>query len=139
MYHMTMTLDAASKTPMYEQLYRCFAADIRAGVLAAGERLPSKRALSAHLGVSLVTVETAYTLLLSEGYIRSKPRSGYFVSDFVTLTAPERGGSVAVRAPAPQRSAAARNCSRRFSGVTRPPAASAAALIVEPIKPESTM
>ena len=105
MYHMTMTLDAASKTPMYEQLYRCFAADIRAGVLAAGERLPSKRALSAHLGVSLVTVETAYTLLLSEGYIRSKPRSGYFVSDFVTLTAPERGGPVAVRAPAPQRSA----------------------------------
>ena len=94
MYNLTIPLDSASATPMYEQLYRCLAADIRSGTLAAGERLPSKRALCAHLGVSLVTVETAYALLVSEGYVRSKPRSGFFVSDFVTLTAPERSGSV---------------------------------------------
>lgn len=104
MYNLTMTLDSTSKTPMYEQLYRCFATDIRAGALAAGERLPSKRALSAHLGVSLVTVETAYTLLLSEGYIRSRPRSGYYVSDFVTLTAPAQDTAAPGRAPAPRHS-----------------------------------
>ena len=93
MYSLTMTLDSESKTPMYEQLYRALAADVRAGALAAGERLPSKRALSAHLGVSLVTVETAYALLVSEGYVRSRPRSGYYVSDFVALDAPIRGAA----------------------------------------------
>ena len=59
MYTLTMTLDAASRIPMYEQLYRALASDIRTGRLAAGERLPSKRALCAHLGVSIATVETA--------------------------------------------------------------------------------
>ena len=97
MYNLTIPLDSASATPMYEQLYRSLAADIRSGALAAGERLPSKRALCAHLGVSLVTVETAYALLVSEGYVRPKPRSGFFVSDFVTFTAPERSG------PAPEK------------------------------------
>lgn len=88
MYTLTMTLDSAARTPMYEQLYRALASDIRAGKLAAGERLPSKRALCAHLGVSIATVETAYGLLLAEGYVRSRPRSGFFVSDFVTLDVP---------------------------------------------------
>ena len=105
---MTMTLDSASKTPLYEQLYQGFAADIRSGGFAAGERLPSKRALSSHLGVSIVTVETAYALLLSEGYIRSRPRSGYYVSDFVTLAAPERGNAVPASLAAPQHAAAER-------------------------------
>ena len=95
---MMPALDGASATPLYEQLYRRLAADIRTGRARAGERLPSKRALSAHLGVSVVTVETAYALLLSEGYVRSRPRSGYFVSDFVTLSAPERGKALTERA-----------------------------------------
>ncbi len=88
MYHVMPALDPSSKTPMYEQLYRGFTADIRSGGFAAGERLPSKRELCARLGVSMVTVETAYALLLAEGYIRSLPRSGYYVSDFVTFAAP---------------------------------------------------
>ncbi len=89
MYSMTQALDGASKTPMYEQLYRRIAADVRSGKLAPGEKLPSKRALCAHLGVSVATVESAYALLLAEGYIRSRPRSGYYVSGFVRLSAPE--------------------------------------------------
>ena len=102
MYTLTLNLDSASRTPMYEQLYRHLASDIRAGRLAAGEKLPSKRALCAHLGVSLATVETAYALLLSEGYVRSKPRSGFFVSDFVRLEAPAQKRAPTKRpAPAP--------------------------------------
>ncbi len=96
-HSMMMSLDSGSKTPMYEQIYRSLAADIRSGALRAGERLPSKRALSAHLCVSLVTVETAYALLVSEGYILSRPRSGFFVSDFVTLSAPERAAAAPAR------------------------------------------
>ena len=85
MYNLTLSLDPASKTPMYDQLYRHFAGEIRAGRLTAGEKLPSKRALCAYLGVSRSTVETAYELLVSEGYIRAKPQSGYYVTDFVTF------------------------------------------------------
>lgn len=35
------------------------------------DKLPSKRALANHLGISLNTVINAYLLLLSEGYIYS--------------------------------------------------------------------
>ena len=66
--------------PLYEQLYRYFVTEMESGRLREGERLPSKRALRAHLGVSQSTVETAYGLLAAEGYLRSAPRSGYFVS-----------------------------------------------------------
>ena len=102
---MTMTLASDEKTPMYEQLYRSFTSDIRSGRLAAGEKLPSKRALCAHLGVSIATVETAYAMLLAEGYIRSRPRSGYFVSDFVTLRTPKPGRTLpkAARTPDAER------------------------------------
>ncbi len=88
MYSLTITLDSRSRTPMYEQLYSALASAVRDGSLTAGERLPSKRALCAHLGVSMATVENAYSMLLSEGYVRSRPRSGFFVSDFVTLAEP---------------------------------------------------
>ena len=36
--------------------------------------------LSEHLGVSVVTVEGAYSQLMDEGYITSRPKSGFFVS-----------------------------------------------------------
>lgn len=45
MEHAAIRLEAGGKTPFYEQLYAYFAAAIRSGALAPGERLPSKRAL----------------------------------------------------------------------------------------------
>ena len=77
----TPVLDPALDTPLYEQLYRQIRRDIEAGVLADGEKLPSKRALSAHLKVSVVTVEGAYGQLLAEGYLRSEAKRGFFVAD----------------------------------------------------------
>ena len=62
-----------------EQLYRYIRGEIEAGRLAAGERLPSKRALASHLKISVVTVEGAYGQLLAEGYLRSEPKRGFFV------------------------------------------------------------
>lgn len=73
----TAKLDFQSRVPLYEQLYRLIAAEIQNGHIAEDETLPSKRNLCACLGVSLSTVETAYGLLMAEGYIRSIPRSGY--------------------------------------------------------------
>ena len=66
---------------LYEQLYRALRADIESGALAAGARLPSKRAFAKHLGVSVVTVEGALDQLVAEGYVRAVPRSGFYVQE----------------------------------------------------------
>ena len=67
--------------PLYEQLYSYIRDGIEMGKIGPGEKLPSKRALSAHLKISVVTVETAYSLLASEGYIYSVPGSGYYAEN----------------------------------------------------------
>ena len=82
----TYHLDAALKMPLYEQLYRAIRQDIMSGTVTSGERLPSKRRLAEHLKVSQITVETAYSQLLAEGYVVSKPRSGYYVQKFERIT-----------------------------------------------------
>ena len=56
---LTYELKKAPGVPLYEALYRCIREDILSGRLAAGQKLPSKRALAAHLEVSAITVETA--------------------------------------------------------------------------------
>ena len=76
---LTYELKKAPGVPLYEALYRCIRADILSGVLAPGEKLPSKRALAANLKVSKITVEGAYDQLLAEGYLRSLEKVGYFV------------------------------------------------------------
>ena len=76
---LTYELKKSPGVPLYEALYRCIRADILSGKLCPGEKLPSKRALAAHLEVSKVTVEGAYAQLLSEGYLRSEEKVGYFV------------------------------------------------------------
>lgn len=67
------------KENKYITLYAKIRDDILRGKIESGERLPSKRAFAAELGVSVVTVQLAYDQLLAEGYIYSKERSGYFV------------------------------------------------------------
>ncbi len=71
-------LGSRGEKPLYEYLYQRIRDDIVSGAIGAEERLPSKRALADHLGVSVVTVEGAYAQLVAEGYVRSRPRSGYF-------------------------------------------------------------
>ena len=66
--------------PLYEQLYRCLREDIHKGTLRPGEKLPSRRALAAHLGISEMTVDHAYGQLLSEGYIQAESKRGYYIS-----------------------------------------------------------
>ena len=72
-------MTARGETSRYEYLYRCIRADIVAGRIAEGDRLPSKRRLAEHLGLGVVTVEAAYAQLEAEGYVRAEPRRGYFV------------------------------------------------------------
>ena len=82
---LTYELKKGPGVPLYEALYRCIRQDILTGKLQPGEKLPSKRALSQHLEVGKITVETAYAQLLSEGYIRSREKVGFFVEEVEQL------------------------------------------------------
>ena len=64
----------------YWQLYTQLRREILSGEIPRGLRLPSKRLLAEELGVSVITVEHAYALLVDEGYAESRPRSGYFAA-----------------------------------------------------------
>lgn len=77
---MKYSVDKTGSDPAYMQLYRQLREDILSGALSAGTRLPSKRLLAGELSVSVITVEHAYALLVDEGYVRSRQRSGFFVS-----------------------------------------------------------
>ncbi len=78
---LTYSLYTESDEPLYEQLVSFLRGDILSGQLPSGTRLPSKRSLAGNLGVSSITVEAAYNRLMDEGYVRSEPKRGYFVTD----------------------------------------------------------
>jgi len=67
---------------LYENLYLHIIEEIRKGNLKAGAKLPSVRRCADDNGVSRNTVLGAYSLLISEGYIYAKEKSGYYVADF---------------------------------------------------------
>lgn len=76
---LTYKLEKKPGMPLYESLYRCIRADILAGRLSPGEKLPSKRALAENLKVGKTTVEAAFGQLTAEGFLRSVEKVGYFV------------------------------------------------------------
>ena len=95
----TYALEDRGSTPLYEYLYRCIREDILAGALAAGERLPSKRALAEHLHISVMTVEGAYQQLEAEGYVYTRPKRGFFVAE---VERPRPAPPAPPAAPAPE-------------------------------------
>ncbi|MBP3205049.1 MAG: PLP-dependent aminotransferase family protein [Lachnospiraceae bacterium] len=90
---LTITLDPHAPTPIYLQLYSAIKDRIIRKELAPDTILPSKRALALHLGVSIKTIENAYSQLLMEGYIYSIEKKGFYVSlldDYRTRKEPPR-------------------------------------------------
>lgn len=77
----TVSLDPQSTEPLYIQLYCFFQKEIVEGRLEPETKLPSKRKLASHLSISQTTVETAYQQLIAEGYVKSEPRKGLFVTE----------------------------------------------------------
>ncbi len=65
---------------IYTELADDIARQIQRGVLRAGEKLPSVRALCTARGISQGTVMQAYYLLEDRGLVSTRPRSGYFVN-----------------------------------------------------------
>ena len=84
-----IALPEDSTLPLYQQLYQQLRQEIQSGSLTAGQKLPSKRKLSEQLGVSINTVEGAYTQLEAEGFILSSPRRGFFVLETGQLPQPK--------------------------------------------------
>lgn len=80
-------LDTGSSVPLYEQIYQYLKNEIKIGKLSVATKLPSTRGLSSNLQISRSTVELAYSQLISEGYIESRPKSGYYVSKIGDLVA----------------------------------------------------
>ncbi len=72
-------IDQQPNEPLYMSLYRVIKEEIRQRRLKADQRLPSVRQLAKDMHLSRTTVENAFSQLLSEGYIYSKPQVGYYV------------------------------------------------------------
>ena len=87
---LTYTFTNIGSDSLYEHLYKCIKNDILQGKLGVGERLPSKRPFAKNLGISVITVENAYEQLISEGYIYSIPKRGFYVSDLKKDTLPSQ-------------------------------------------------
>lgn len=85
MKELLIELDSHAKTSLYEQIYEYIRRMIMDGSLSCGERLPSARLLAVQLQVSRSTVDAAYAQLVSEGYLKAKRGSGYFVCDVGAL------------------------------------------------------
>ena len=66
---MRLTIDLASKVPLYQQIRDAMVNGIATGTLANGTVLPSIRALGNELGVNLHTVNKAYQALQQEGFV----------------------------------------------------------------------
>ncbi len=81
---LTYSFENRGSDSLYEYLYKQIRNDILTYRLSPDERLPSKRALAKNLNVSTITVENAYQQLMAEGYIYSKPKSGFYVSHLST-------------------------------------------------------
>lgn len=82
---LTYNLTNIGSDSLYEYLYKCIKKDIILGNIKPGERLPSKRPFSKNLGVSIITVENAYSLLMSEGFIYSLPKKGFYITDLKNI------------------------------------------------------
>lgn len=74
-------LSKDSREPIYFQIEEQIKALIASGQLSAGTMLPSIRALSKDLEVSIITTRRVYQNLEHQGFIRSTQGKGSFVAE----------------------------------------------------------
>lgn len=77
---LTLKIDRDSnQMPVYRQIATAIEADIGAGALAVGARLPTQRRLAQRLAVNVATITSAYANLIAKGLLESSPGRGTFV------------------------------------------------------------
>ena len=72
-------LDYRDAKPIYTQIMDNFGAQIAAGILQPGDKLPSVRELAAQLSINPNTIQRAYRELELQGVIQTLPGKGCFV------------------------------------------------------------
>ena len=77
---MEIIISSNNKKPIYEQITSQIKAKIMSGELAAGQPIPSMRALAKAIHVSVITVQKAYEDLQRDGFIETTVGRGSFVS-----------------------------------------------------------
>ncbi|KAE9633183.1 MAG: GntR family transcriptional regulator / MocR family aminotransferase [Epulopiscium sp.] len=93
------------KEPLYEYIYKCIKSDIVSGNLKPGEKLPSKRTFAHNNGISTITIQNAYDQLISEGYVYSLPKKGYFVADIDVRTSTPKEAKITLDIKLPEEKA----------------------------------
>ena len=78
---MNISIQSKGGTPIYEQIATQIKEAILAGKLNKDDALPSIRALSADIKVSVITTKKAYEELEKEKMIYSVPGKGFFVDN----------------------------------------------------------
>ena len=78
---LTYDLRSRGTSSLYEFLYQSIREDIARGRIPCGTKLPSKRNLAQHLDIGVATVTAAYDQLITDGFVRTEQRRGYFVED----------------------------------------------------------
>ena len=87
---MLLKLDFGSDQPIYMQIRNQIVLGIAGGALAAGDRLPTIRALAEECGINMMTASKAYQLLRQEGYITTDRRLGAVVAERTAPAGPSR-------------------------------------------------
>ena len=77
---MEIIISSNNSKPIYEQITSQIKAKIMSGELAAGQPIPSMRALAIAIHVSVITVQKAYEDLQRDGFIETTVGRGSFVS-----------------------------------------------------------
>lgn len=75
-----VSVDTSSEKALWRQIYDSIAFALSDGIIDEGSRIPSIRELAKELSVSRSPVENAYIKLQIDGYIESRPKSGFFVA-----------------------------------------------------------
>lgn len=78
---MLLTIESQSEIPIYQQICNQLIVGIATGELENGELLPSVRQMADEIGVNMMTVSKAYSLLKNEGYILTDRRNGTRVAE----------------------------------------------------------
>lgn len=77
---MTLVLDRESDVPLYRQIAEQVRELIRGGVLPPTTRLPTVRAMAGELGLTRLTIQSAYAELQAQGLVEAVVGRGTFVA-----------------------------------------------------------
>jgi GntR family transcriptional regulator len=79
-----LRIDPSKEEPLFTQVAASVRADVAAGRLRPGDRLPSAREVAAAVGVNLHTVLRAYQDLRDEGLVDMRRGRGAVITDAAT-------------------------------------------------------